>query len=206
MNHQFIYQQDRETFRDETHHSRTFWSRRAVTQTVTGYRAASYSITNNSLCDLDEFYDARFHYDSSIFPVKHDFYGIPDAERFIHDRETPSGASIIEFPPTTARLLGRNIPASGGGYFRLYPYAFSRWLLRQVEAEGEPFVFYLHPWEVDPDQPRVKVGLKSRFRHYNNLEKCLPRMRRLLADFRFVSMRQVVDASQRVDQGIVAPA
>ncbi|MEO0952514.1 MAG: DUF3473 domain-containing protein, partial [Pseudomonadota bacterium] len=103
-------------------------------------------------------------------------------------------------PPTTARLFGRNVPAAGGGYFRLYPYWVTRALIRRVMAEGEPVMFYLHPWEVDPDQPRVKASLKSRFRHYNNLDKCLPRLRRLTSEFRFATARDVIAESQRLVQ------
>ena len=192
MDHQLIYTYERSRFREHTRRSKEILEQ-ASGAAVRGYRAASYSITKRSLWALDELVDAGFIYDSSIFPVVHDLYGIPGAKRFIHVRPTPKGKHIVEFPPTTARVLGRNWPASGGGYFRLYPYALSRWLLRSVQREQQPFVFYLHPWEVDPDQPRVEVGLKSRFRHYNNLDQCLPRLRRLLTDFKFSTMHDVIE-------------
>ncbi|MEL6447893.1 MAG: XrtA system polysaccharide deacetylase [Pseudomonadota bacterium] len=199
MNHQLVYKQSRGEFRDETRRAKQVLEDAAGTR-VLGYRAASYSITEASLWALDELIDAGFEYDSSIFPVAHDIYGIPGAQRFIHEREAPSGRRLVEFPPTTARLFGRNVPAAGGGYFRLYPYWVTRALIRRVMAEGEPVMFYLHPWEVDPDQPRVKASLKSRFRHYNNLDKCLPRLRRLTSEFRFATARDVIAESQRLVQ------
>ncbi|MEO0344816.1 MAG: XrtA system polysaccharide deacetylase [Pseudomonadota bacterium] len=203
MNHQRIYTQDRKTFRTETQRSKSLLEQASGTE-VLGYRAASYSINRDSLWALDVLAEAGFKYDSSVFPVRHDLYGIPNAERFIHELETESGASLLEFPPTTARVLGSNVPAAGGGYFRLYPYWLSRALLRRVQREGEPLMFYLHPWEVDPNQPRIKASLRSRFRHYNNLDKCLPRLRRLLAEFEFSPARDVLAGQQHL--GHPAPA
>lgn len=205
MDHQLVYTQSRHQFREETRRAKSVLEQ-AIGAAVIGYRAASYSITRKSLWALDELVSAGFVYDSSIFPVIHDLYGVPDAQRFIHYLKTPENSEIIEFPPTTARFLGRNLPASGGGYFRLYPYILSKWLLQTVEREGEPFIFYLHPWEVDPQQPRVNVGLKSRFRHYINLGRSLPRLRRLLADFDFGTVYEVVKSSSRVEQSALAQA
>jgi len=131
---------------------------------------------------------------------------MPDAPRFPHVLTTDGGARLVEFPPTTVRLLGQNIPASGGGYFRLYPYALSRWLLRRVnESDGEPAIFYLHPWEVDPEQPRVDAGWRSRFRHYNNLAKCEGRLRRLLADFQFAPAREVLASLDLMNESLARP-
>lgn len=151
---------------------------------VRGYRAPSYSITKQSLWALDILEELDFEYDSSIFPVYHDNYGIPDAPRFPH---TLSGSTLTEYPISTALLVGRKIPISGGGYFRLFPYGFTRHGLRSInEKEKKPFMFYLHPWEVDPDQPRfANAGLLSKFRHYNNLKKTSGRFKRLLGDFNF---------------------
>lgn len=192
FSHKLIYKQDPQEFREETRKSKQILED-LIGQPVEGYRAASYSITPQSLWALDVLCEEGFVYDSSIFPVRHDLYGMPGAKRFPHRLGTPSGAEIIEFPPSTARLFGQNLPAAGGGYFRLYPYALSRWLIRRVnESEGEPTVFYLHPWEVDPDQPRVDVGWRSRFRHYNNLRKCEARLNRLLEDFRFTTVKGVL--------------
>lgn len=190
--HKLVYQQSPAEFREETLRSKGLLEDLAGVP-VAGYRAASYSITPKSRWALDILVEAGFAYDSSIFPVRHDLYGMPGAQRFPHVLETDGGAKIVEFPPSTARVLGQNLPAAGGGYFRLYPYPLSRWLMRRVnDGEGQPTVFYLHPWEVDPDQPRVETGWKSRFRHYNNLDKCEARLRRLLGEFRFGTVRDVL--------------
>jgi polysaccharide deacetylase family protein (PEP-CTERM system associated) len=196
--HKLVYEQSPEEFRDETRKSRRILED-ITGQSVEGYRAASYSITPQSLWALDILCEEGFVYDSSIFPVRHDLYGMPGAKRFPHMLGTPGGAEIAEFPPSTARLFGQNVPAAGGGYFRLYPYALSRWLIRRVnETERQPTVFYLHPWEVDPDQPRVDVGWRSRFRHYNNLRKCEARLGRLLEDFRFTTVKGVLQQARLV--------
>jgi polysaccharide deacetylase family protein (PEP-CTERM system associated) len=190
--HRMVYQQSPEEFRSETLRSKALLEDISG-EAVTGYRAASYSITAKSRWALDILVEAGFQYDSSIFPVRHDLYGVPDAPRFPHVLTTDNGGRLVEFPPTTARLLGQNIPAAGGGYFRLYPYALSRWLLQRVnDGDREPAIFYLHPWEVDPEQPRVDAGWRSRFRHYNNLAKCEGRLRRLLGDFQFAPAREVL--------------
>jgi len=139
-----------------------------------------------SLWALDILVELGFSYDSSIFPVRHDRYGIPGAEPAPHRMTTPSGASIVEWPLATAAVLGFRLPVAGGGYFRLLPYWLSRWGLRSINRrQGQPFIFYLHPWEIDPAQPRVRAALLSRFRHYTNLGKCEERLRRLLGEFRF---------------------
>ena len=150
---------------------------------VLGYRAPSYSITEKSLWALDTLKELGFTYDSSIFPVHHDNYGIPGAPRFAFSH--PNG--LLEYPISTALFLGCNIPVSGGGYFRLFPYWFTRLALRTINhKETKPFVFYLHPWEIDPEQPRMEhAGKISRFRHYNNLQKTADRLQRLLDDFLF---------------------
>ena len=150
---------------------------------VLGYRAPSYSITEKSLWALDTLKELGFTYDSSIFPVHHDNYGIPGAPRFAFTH--PNG--LLEYPISTALFLGCNIPVSGGGYFRLFPYWFTRLALRTINhKETKPFVFYLHPWEIDPEQPRMEhAGKISRFRHYNNLQKTADRLQRLLDDFLF---------------------
>jgi polysaccharide deacetylase family protein (PEP-CTERM system associated) len=190
--HRLVYEQSPEEFRSETLRSKSLLED-LIGEPLAGYRAASYSITPKSRWALDIIAEAGFRYDSSIFPVRHDLYGMAGAPRFPHILTTDGGAELVEFPPTTARVLGQNVPAAGGGYFRLYPYALSRWLLRRVnEGEGQPAIFYLHPWEVDPEQPRVEAGWRSRFRHYNNLDKCEGRLRRLLGEFRFAPARQVL--------------
>jgi len=194
FSHKLVYQQTPAEFREETRKSKAILED-LTGQPVEGYRAASYSITPQSLWALDVLCEEGFVYDSSIFPVRHDLYGMPGAQRFPHMLRAPGGAEIAEFPPSTARLFGQNLPAAGGGYFRLYPYPLSRWLIRRVnETEKQPTVFYLHPWEVDPDQPQVDVGWRSRFRHYNNLGKCEARLGRLLEDFRFGTVKSVLES------------
>lgn len=168
-------------------------------QAVLGYRAPSYSISRDSFWAFDELCEAGYLYDSSIFPVQHDYYGISDWCRFTspavkvsgerwEPREAVNGeTSILEVPISTVSIAGKNFPIAGGGYFRLLPYAVTRRGLQQINHyEKQNFIFYLHPWEFDPDQPRMQgAGLKSRFRHYLNLHKTEERFWRLLADFRF---------------------
>lgn len=150
---------------------------------VTGYRAPSFSIGMANLWAHDTIAQAGYAYSSSVYPVKHDHYGIPDAPRFPY--RLASG--LIEIPVTTMRWLGRNWPAGGGGYFRLLPYSVSRWQIAKVNRDDQrPAIFYFHPWELDPGQPRVsEASAKTRFRHYVNLERTQARLRRLLTDFRW---------------------
>jgi polysaccharide deacetylase family protein (PEP-CTERM system associated) len=187
--HELVYEQSPERFRDETIRSKRLLED-IVGAEVLGYRAASYSIVHESLWALDTLVDLGFAYDSSIFPVHHDRYGIPDAERVPHRISTPGKQSIVEWPLSTAKALGFKLPVSGGGYFRLLPYWLTRWGLNSINRrEQRPFIFYLHPWEVDPGQPRVSASWLSRLRHYTNLEKCEARLRRLLGEFRFGTAR-----------------
>lgn len=158
---------------------------------VIGYRAPSFSIGTDNLWALDSLQEAGYLYSSSIYPIQHDHYGMPDAPRFKFEPHSAGG--LLELPITTARLFGRNLPASGGGYFRLLPYAASRWLMRHVNrVDQQPCIFYCHPWEFDPEQPRQKdINLKTRFRHYVNLHRTEPRLRALLRDFEWGRMDQV---------------
>jgi polysaccharide deacetylase family protein (PEP-CTERM system associated) len=157
---------------------------------VLGFRAASFSIGARNLWALDVLAEVGYRYSSSIYPVRHDLYGMPEAPRFPFRH---NGTGILEVPITTVQVFGRNLPSGGGGYFRLLPYCVSEWALRRVnEREGQPGVFYCHPWEIDPDQPRqAGIGLKTRFRHYTNLGRMEARMRRLLTDFAWGRMDQV---------------
>lgn len=156
---------------------------------VTGYRAPSFSIGEGNLWAFDCLERAGYRYSSSIYPIRHDHYGMPDAPRFAHRVR----GALVEVPVTTARLLNRNWPASGGGYFRLMPYALSSWLLRQVNKnDGQPVIFYFHPWEIDVDQPRVEgINAKTRFRHYVNLHRTEARIRRLLKEFSWARMDEI---------------
>lgn len=157
---------------------------------VNGYRAPSFSIGHKNLWALDVLNDAGYLYSSSIYPVRHDHYGMPDAPRF---KFQPRPHTLLELPPTTMQLLGRNYPASGGGYFRLLPYSLSAWMMRRVnQRDGESGIFYFHPWEIDPEQPRQRgVGMKTRFRHYVNLSRMEGRLQRLLQDFQWGRMDHI---------------
>lgn len=193
FSHQLIYTQTPAEFRAESARAKGLLED-LLGAPVVGYRAASFSITRRSLWALDVLIDLGFTYDSSIFPIRHDRYGIPGAEARPGILTAPSGRTLVEFPMAAASWLGVQVPVSGGGYFRLLPYAVTRAGLRQINSDrGRPFTFYLHPWEVDPDQPRVRVGWLSRFRHYTNLHRCEARLRRLLREFRFASMREVLE-------------
>ena len=192
FSHRLIYRQPLTEFREETMRSKRLLEDLIGTPVI-GYRAASFSITRQSLWALDVLIDAGFRYDSSIFPIRHDRYGIPGFSPEPALLAAPSGRTLAEFPMSAASFLGLRVPVSGGGYFRLLPYGVTRRGLRQINrVHGRPFTFYLHPWEVDPDQPRVKVGWLARFRHYTNLRGCEPRLRRLLGEFRFAPMREVL--------------
>ncbi|MBK8401724.1 MAG: DUF3473 domain-containing protein [Propionivibrio sp.] len=158
-------------------------------QVVRGYRAPSFSISEGNLWAFDCLDRAGYCYSSSIYPIRHDHYGMPDAPRFAHQVRP----GLLEIPVTTARFFDRNWPASGGGYFRLMPYALSRWLLRQVnQSDRQSAVFYFHPWEIDAEQPRIDgIDAKTRFRHYVNLHRMEGRLRRLLADFDWGRMDKI---------------
>jgi polysaccharide deacetylase family protein (PEP-CTERM system associated) len=192
MSHKLVYDQSPREFADETRDAK------ALLEDITGgaiegYRASTYSITKRSLWALDTLCELGFTYDSSIFPIRHDKYGIPDAQPQPHLLRAPGGLSIVEFPLGFARFAGARLPVSGGGYFRLLPYGLTRMGLRQINRDHQrPFAFYLHPWEVDPEQPRVKTSALSKFRHYTNLDECENRLKRLMADFRFAPMRDVL--------------
>jgi polysaccharide deacetylase family protein (PEP-CTERM system associated) len=157
---------------------------------VLGYRAASYSIVNRTLWAHDLLQEAGYRYSSSIYPIHHDLYGIPDAPRFSYwHREE----GLLEIPITTVSLLKHNLPCGGGGYFRLLPYRVSRWAMQHVnKTDGQPCVFYFHPWEIDPEQPRQQgISRKTRFRHYLNLDRMQGRIERLLTDFNWGRMDYV---------------
>ena len=159
---------------------------------VVAYRAPSFSIVKQTIWAFEILAEEGFLIDSSVFPVKHDLYGIPDAERFPHWRTTSQGQAIFEFPPSTVLWGQRNWGVGGGGYLRFFPYRLTRWAIRQInETEGQPAMVYLHPWEIDPDQPRIKASLRSRLRHYTNLSKMENRLERLLRDFRFSTLSDV---------------
>jgi polysaccharide deacetylase family protein (PEP-CTERM system associated) len=198
--HRLVYRQEPEVFREETARAKNLLED-LTGRPVLGYRAASFSIIERSKWALDCLIDLGFTYDSSVFPVRHDRYGMPEAELAPYKITAPSGRSIVEFPMSVATLGRLRVPVSGGGYFRILPYAVTRAGLKQInQRRRQPFVFYLHPWEVDPEQPRVSASLFSTFRHYTNLSRCEGRLRRLMSDFRFATMRQVL-----ATEGLIAP-
>lgn len=193
--HQLVYSQTPEVFREETYKSKRILEELGQ-QAVVGYRAASYSITAKSLWALDILADLGFTWDSSIFPIKHDRYGMPGSPEQPYKIITRSGAEIIEFPLTTAKIGRLSVPAAGGGYFRQYPYFLSKFLFNRASLnQARPQIFYLHPWEIDSEQPRVEgASLFSRFRHYTNLKRCLPRLERMIDDFPFTTVSDSIMA------------
>ena len=156
---------------------------------VKGYRAPSFSIGTGNLWAFDALSQAGYEYSSSIYPIQHDHYGMPDSPRFAYR----VGTGLLEVPVTTVRMMNRNLPSSGGGYFRLLPYALSRWLLRRVnQQDHESAIFYFHPWEIDVGQPRVAgIDFKTRFRHYVNIPRMETKLQQLLTDFRWGRMDQI---------------
>ena len=160
-------------------------------QAVLGYRAPSFSIGRDNLWALDVLLEAGYRYSSSIYPIAHDHYGMPEAPRFAFYPNGPDG--LLEVPITTVQLLKRNLPAGGGGYFRLLPYALSRWMMAKVNQDDrQPALFYFHPWEVDPGQPRPEgLGAKARFRHYVNIDRMEARIEALARDFAWDRMDRI---------------
>jgi len=182
--HRLVYEQTPDEFRADIRRSKELLESIAG-KPVLGYRAPSYSITNQSLWALDVLIEEGFEYDASIYPIRHDRYGIPDAPREAHWISRPAGR-IWELPGSCVRVAGVNVPFGGGGYFRLLPYAWTRWGFGHLNGtEGRPGVFYIHPWELDPEQPRLPVARLTAIRHYRNLAETEGRMQRLLSEFRF---------------------
>jgi polysaccharide deacetylase family protein (PEP-CTERM system associated) len=189
--HRLVYDLTREGFRDDVRRSKDVLESAAGAR-VYGYRAPSYSVTPRSLWALDILIEEGFGYDSSIFPIHHDRYGIPVSPREPYVLERAAG-SIVEAPGSAIRVGPMNLPVGGGGYFRLLPYKWTQWGIARMNArEQRPAIFYLHPWEIDPDQPRLAAGALSRLRHYRNLDQTEARLRRLLADFQFGPMREIL--------------
>ena len=189
--HQLVFTQTPQQFRDDVRAAKRTLED-VIGAPVAGFRAPSYSIIESSLWALDILIEEGYVYDTSIFPIHHDRYGIPGAARHAHVIERPAGR-LIEMPASTVRMAGVNLPIAGGGYFRLLPYAWTRWGIRRVNrAERQPAVFYLHPWEIDPEQPKFRVGAATRVRHYGGLGSTASRLARLLKDFRFDSIASVL--------------
>jgi polysaccharide deacetylase family protein (PEP-CTERM system associated) len=195
--HRLIYEQSPETFRDDVTRAKRLLE--DITGTpVLGYRAPSFSITSRSLWALDVLLECGFRYDSSVFPVRDSLYGLPDAQRFPYVIRERDGRSLVEFPITTTRVRGRNLPLGGGGYLRMLPYRYMAWGMRRVNRdERQPTVVYVHPWEVDPEQPRMRTAGRRGFStHYVGLARTEAKLRRLLRDFRFAPLRDVLGLAE----------
>jgi polysaccharide deacetylase family protein (PEP-CTERM system associated) len=190
--HRLIYEQSPAEFRDDIMRSKKILEDATGTP-VWGYRAPSFSLTQASLWALDVLLECGFRYDSSIFPISDRLYGIPNARRFPFEIRADGDRALIEFPMSTARAVGRNWPLGGGAYLRLFPYHYMRWGIRRVNREGQPALVYVHPWELDPEQPRIKVGGKRGLStHYINLHRTEAKLQRLLQDFSFAPARDVL--------------
>ena len=190
--HRLVHSMDRNTFRDDLIRARAALEAAAPVQ-IGGFRAPSFSITRETPWAYEVLAELGYRYSSSIFPVRHDRYGIPGFPRGPVALENAAGARVLEFPMTTWRVLGRNLPASGGGWLRLLPLGLIRRGLRQAEAANRPGMLYFHPWEVDPDQPRLaEASCMARFRHTVNLDKTAARLERLLREFSFGPVEEVL--------------
>ena len=197
-NHRLIYHLTHEQFREDVHTAKCIIEDIIGSQML-GYRAASYSIVKRTIWALDILIEEGFLYDSSIFPVHHDRYGFPGANRFPHVIQRKNG-TIKEFPPSTFKILGQNIPMAGGGYLRLFPLPITRSMIKRINAkDNQPVTIYLHPWEVDADQPRLNGCLKSKFRHYINLSSTFPKLRSFLDEFRFRPLSEFLETSSLWD-------
>jgi len=199
--HRFVYQQTPAQFQTELRKSKAILED-ICGQKVIGYRAPFFSITQESLWALDILLEEGFLYDSSLFPVKNYRYGIPGARREPHWLNTPAGNRIFEIPLSTVRLpapksrRGWNVPMSGGGYFRLYPYFLTRLLVKRLETENTGLVFYMHPWEYDPDHPRITFPRRlPQFTHYHNLRSSVEKTRKLLEEFSFTTIKDAYATS-----------
>ncbi len=184
--HKLIYNLTEDAFRKDTIKARDILED-ITGKAVVGYRAPSYSITKRSSWAFRIIKEAGFKYDSSVFPILHDRYGVSDAPRF---KYMVPDCDIIEYPISTSEIFGLRLPVSGGGYFRLLPYSLTKCALSRInKAEKLPFMFYIHPWEIDPEQPRINgAGFLSNFRHYVNLKKTMGRFEQLIQDFQFGSI------------------
>jgi polysaccharide deacetylase family protein (PEP-CTERM system associated) len=190
--HRLIYEQSPAEFRDDIMRSKKILED-ITGQPVWGYRAPSFSLTAKSLWALDILLESGMRYDSSIFPVSDRLYGIPGARRFPFVIREDGDRRLVEFPMTTARAAGRNWPLGGGAYLRLFPYAYMRWGIRRVNREGQPALVYMHPWEIDPGQPHITArGKRGISTHYINLSRMEGRLARLLRDFSFAPVRDVL--------------
>ena len=190
--HQLVYSMAQADFREDVRRAkRTIED--ALGAAIHGYRAPTFSLVRKSWWAFDILAEEGFEYDSSVFPIHHNRYGVPDAPRFPHQIQLRGGGGIFEFPMTTFAVAGQRLPFCGGGYFRMAPYTLIQAGLRRInDREREPAIIYLHPWELDPGQPRLPLARFDRFRHYVNLESTLGKLERLLEDFAFGTARDVL--------------
>jgi polysaccharide deacetylase family protein (PEP-CTERM system associated) len=195
--HQLVYTQTADAFREDIRRAKHTLEALAGTR-VLGYRAPSYSITEQSLWALDVLAEEGYEYDASIFPIRHDRYGIPHAPRHPHVL-AQTGGCLVEVPGSTVSIFGLNLPVAGGGYFRLLPYGWTRWgIARLNQVEGKAAVFYTHPWEIDPAQPRLALSKPSAIRHYSNLATTEGKLWQLLSDFSFAPLGHVLEADREL--------
>jgi len=193
MNHQMINHMTPREFADELADSKKLLEDLSA-KPVVGYRAPTFSITRKTAWAIDSLVDAGFEYDSSVFPIRHDRYGVPDAPRWAHWAVGPGGRRILEIPPLTLRALGANLPVGGGGYLRLLPVGVVNRGLNSAERLGRTGVIYLHPWELDPDQPILPMSRLSRWRHRVNLHRTATKLKWLLSRHKFGSFRQAMNS------------
>ncbi len=197
--HRLVYDLGPEAFRADTRRAKS--ALEDVTgEAILGYRAPSYSITRRSLWAFDILAEEGFRYDSSVFPILHDRYGIPEHGRFPAKRDCNGSGGLLEIPLSTVRVLGRNLPIAGGGYLRLYPAAVTEWAIRMLnERERQAAIVYVHPWEIDCEQPRMRGSRLSVFRHYVNIATTATKLERLLGKFRFAPLKDVFGTYLRGD-------
>jgi len=205
--HELVYEIGRKNFEADLVRAKSA-IQDACGQPVRGYRAPSYSITEKSLWALDVLAEQGFEYDSSIFPIRHHRYGIPDFPRLPQTLRLPEGGELVEFPMTTLSFAKANFPWAGGAYLRFLPAPLFRWGFRRLAERREPTVLYLHPWEIDPDQPRQPVGAAVRVNHYWHLDRTLPRLSRLLEAHRFAPLCDVIESlriGDRLPEHVISP-
>jgi len=206
--HQHLERLSPEAFRQDTRRARAVIED-ATGMSLKGYRAPSFSVTRRTLWALEILAEEGFRYDASVFPVRHDVYGMADAPRFPFRWSLPSGAELYEFPASTARFWGQNLPTGGGGYLRMLPLRYVRWTARRIiQGDGQPLMVYFHPWEIDPEQPRMAGRWRSRLRHYHNLNGMEARLRALLSGKTFAPAWDVLQRYLQTHEvpAIAAPA
>jgi polysaccharide deacetylase family protein (PEP-CTERM system associated) len=190
--HQFVYKQSPEEFHRDLNKSIGILEKLSG-QKIVSYRAPFFSITRSSLWALEILSESGILFDSSIFPVINYRYGIPNAPRFPYWVETKNGSRILEFPISTLRVLGKNLPIAGGAYFRIFPYQFIKAGIKSLNRKNQPVIFYLHPWELDPEHPKIKLPFRISLTHYYNLSQTEEKFKRLLRDFKFIPLKKVIE-------------